>query len=178
MSKPSKKSSSPTTMHTDQRASQHRLKRRKVQRLRNRLLWLAVGGVLVVIIVAIGLLVFSPHTTQNGQPNLPNGSTISPQSLKQAIDAKGKITIVDVRTLQEYQTGHIKDSILLPLDTLASKASEVLFDKSQTLYVYCRTGHRSAQAVSFLLQLGYTNVHSLSGGITAWQNSGYPVVNS
>jgi rhodanese-related sulfurtransferase len=132
-----------------------------------------VGGALVALIAVIGLLVF--HTTKS---NLPNGSTISSQELKQAIDSQAKVTIVDVRTMEEYNAGHIKNSMLLPLDTLASKVAEALPDKSQTLYIYCRTGIRSAQAVSFLLQMGYTNVHSLKGGITAWQNSGYPVVNS
>jgi rhodanese-related sulfurtransferase len=173
MSKQSKKSSSPTTMHTDRRTSQRQPKRRKVQRHRNRLLWFAVGGALVAVVALIGLSVF--YSTRS---SLPNGSAISSREFKQAIDAQANITIVDVRSVEEYKAGHIKNSISLPLDTLASKAAEVLPDKSQTLYVYCRAGIRSAQAVSFLLQQGYTNVHSLKGGIIAWQNAGYPVVNS
>ena len=178
MSKQSKKSSSSTTQHTDQphapHASQRQPKKRKRQsRWKNSRPWFAVGGALVVVVAVIGLLVF--FSTRS---SLPDGSAISPQEFKQAIDAQANITIVDVRSVEEYNSGHIKNSILLPLDTLASKAAEALHDKSQPLYVYCRTGHRSAQAVSFLQQQGYTNVHSLSGGITAWQNSGYPVVNS
>jgi rhodanese-related sulfurtransferase len=178
MSKQSKESSSPTTQHTDQphvqHASRHQPKKRKLQRRwRNNRVWFAVGGGLVAIVAIVGLLVFfSPRSS------LPNGSAISPQELKQAVDAQANMTIVDVRSMEEYKADHIKNSILLPLDALASKAAEALPDKNQTLYVYCRTGLRSAQAVSILQQQGYVHVHSLNGGITAWQNSGYPVVNS
>ncbi len=157
MSKQSKKSSSPTTQHTDQphapHSSQRQPKKRKRQsRWRNSRPWFAVGGALVVVAVAIGLLVF--YSTRS---SLPDGSAISPQAFKQAIDSQANITIVDVRTEEEYKAGHIKNSVLLPLDILPSKYAETLPNKSQPLYVYCRTGIRSAQAVSFLLQLGYTN---------------------
>lgn len=129
MSKQSKKSSSSTTQHTDQHhaphASQRQPKRRIQRRGRSSRLWFVVGGgALVVLIAVIALLVFHPT-----KPNLPNGSTISPQALKQAIDSQAKMTIVDVRTVEEYNAGHINNSVLLPLDTLASKAAEGLPDK-------------------------------------------------
>ena len=112
----------------------------------------------------------------NAKPTLQNGTLISPQQVKNAVDAKEKITIVDVRRPEEYKTGHLNNSILLTLDTINTKAAQTLPDKNQMLYVYCRTGKRSAQAVIHLQKMGYANVHSMDGGITAWENLGYGVV--
>ena len=68
--------------------------------------------------------------------------------------------LLDVRTLEEYRDGHIDGSINIPLDRISSVENTVK-DKSTPLYVYCLSGGRSGQAVSYLKQIGYTNAKSI-----------------
>ena len=72
--------------------------------------------------------------------------------------------IIDVRTLEEYNTGHIKDSINIPVDNI----STVNYDKDTVIIVYCASGMRSANAAETLIDLGYTNVYNLDGGLINW----------
>ena len=74
--------------------------------------------------------------------------------------------LLDVRSLQEYREGHIPGSQNVPLQQL-DKVEEVTENKDTVLYVYCRSGARSRQAVSLLKHMGYTNVHNI-GGIAAY----------
>lgn len=127
----------------------------------------------VLLIIFTGFVILFILINASGQ-HTRNGSPVNADEVSRSA-AKEEITIVDVRTPEEYKTGHLEDSILLPLVTINTKAGEILPDKNRKLFVYCRTGHRSAQAVETLMQMGYTDVHSMDGGITSWQNSGYPL---
>ena len=75
--------------------------------------------------------------------------------------------ILDVRTEQEYASGHISGAVNLPNETIASEAIQQLPDKKQLILVYCRSGNRSKQAAAKLVNLGYTNVVEF-GGIQDW----------
>lgn len=68
------------------------------------------------------------------------------------IIADNNYIVVDVRTKDEYQEGHVKDSINIPYDEIDSNIS---LDKSKTILVYCRSGVRSKKAKSSLISLGY-----------------------
>ncbi|MHC1782550.1 MAG: rhodanese-like domain-containing protein [Anaerolineaceae bacterium] len=82
--------------------------------------------------------------------------------------------VLDVRTQEEWNQFHIPDSTLVPLDQLQSRLSEVPKDKD--VVVVCRSGNRSASGRDLLLQAGYPNVTSMSGGVTQWQAKGLPTV--
>ena len=75
--------------------------------------------------------------------------------------------LLDVRTIEEYRDGHIDGSVNIPLDRISSVENTVK-DKSTPLYVYCLSGGRSGQAVSYLKQIGYTNVKNI-GGISSYR---------
>jgi len=75
--------------------------------------------------------------------------------------------LVDVRTKEEYDTGHIEGAQLLPLDELETLAPDKLTDKEAVILLYCRSGNRSGQAADLLLALGYTQVYDF-GGIIDW----------
>lgn len=94
--------------------------------------------------------------------------TISGAEAKALMDSESAYTIVDVRTIAEYEEGHIPGAVLLPLDEVAERAEELLPDKEELLLVYCRSGRRSKQAAQQLVRLGYTNVKEF-GGILDWQ---------
>jgi len=81
---------------------------------------------------------------------------------------------IDVRTPQEYAEGHLKDAVLIPLQELEARMAEVPKDKQ--VYLYCRSGRRSAEAAGILAKAGYTNIENVLGGIQAWQAADYPVV--
>jgi rhodanese-related sulfurtransferase len=88
--------------------------------------------------------------------------------------SKGKVVIVDVRQDWEYEDVHVDDSILIPLDELSGRTDEIPTD--QPVVILCRSGNRSSQALRQLENEGFDNVHNLVGGITAWEQQGYPVV--
>ena len=75
--------------------------------------------------------------------------------------------LLDVRTAEEYRDGHIDGSVNIPLDRI-SAVENIVKDKSTPLYVYCLSGGRSGQAVSYLKQMGYTNVKNI-GGISSYR---------
>lgn len=75
--------------------------------------------------------------------------------------------LIDVRTAEEYRDGHIDGSVNIPLDRISS-VENIVKDKSTPLYVYCLSGGRSGQAVSYLKQIGYTNVKNI-GGISSYR---------
>jgi len=78
-----------------------------------------------------------------------------------------EVIVLDVRTEDEYNQGHIENSVLLPVDEIKLKAGTVLPDKSATILIYCRSGNRSFYASKDLLALGYTEVFDF-GGIISW----------
>lgn len=75
--------------------------------------------------------------------------------------------ILDVRTEEEYASGHIPNAINIPNEVIGSEEIPELPDKDQLILVYCRSGNRSKQASKKLANLGYTNVVEF-GGIMDW----------
>ena len=76
--------------------------------------------------------------------------------------------LLDVRTEEEYREAHIEGSTNLPLQKIEI-ATSIISDKNNPLFVYCRSGVRSAKAVAILKKMGYTNVNDI-GGILDYQD--------
>ena len=99
---------------------------------------------------------------------------ISPQLAKQMMDSNDPVIIVDVRTEEEFNGGHIKGSLLIPNENITTNEKPALLPNTEaTILVYCRSGNRSAQAARKLVSLGYVNVYDF-GGINTWP---YELVN-
>ena len=92
---------------------------------------------------------------------------ITAEEAKQIIDTEESYIILDVRTQEEYDQGHIPGAILIPDTEIKAKAEDVLTDKEQMILVYCRSGRRSKLAAESLVELGYTNIKEF-GGIIDW----------
>lgn len=90
---------------------------------------------------------------------------ISVEELKQRLDAKEDLFILDVREPHEYQICNLNGT-LIPLNDLPRRVHEL--DPSKEMVVHCRSGARSARAVGFLRQAGFTKAKNLAGGILAW----------
>ena len=84
--------------------------------------------------------------------------------------------ILDIRTLEEYNSEHIEDSVMI--DYYSSTFSDDLnkLDKNATYLIYCRTGRRTGLALDIMKGLGFIEVYNMLGGITQWKAEGFPVV--
>ncbi|WP_100333692.1 rhodanese-like domain-containing protein [Bacillus alkalisoli] len=78
-----------------------------------------------------------------------------------------EMVILDVRTPQEYNEGHIPGSILIPLQELESRLGEL--DKNEKYLIVCRSGNRSAQASELLVANGFKNISHMQGGMLEWK---------
>ena len=81
--------------------------------------------------------------------------------------ASQEVVVVDVRTQEEYDGGHIENAVLVPNESIVSEMPEALPDKEATLLIYCRSGRRSKDAAEKLLKLGYQSVYDF-GGVIDW----------
>lgn len=93
---------------------------------------------------------------------------ISASQAKELMDTEEDYVIIDARTQEEYDEGHIDGAVLMPEYEVAQKAPQTLKDKEQLILVYCRSGRRSKIASEELIKLGYTNVKDFCG-IIDWQ---------
>ena len=93
---------------------------------------------------------------------------ISGAEAKALMDSESGYIIIDARTQEEYDDGHIHGAILIPEYEIADRAEKELPDKNQLILVYCRSGRRSKIAAEELVKLGYTNVKEF-GGIIDWE---------
>ncbi len=92
---------------------------------------------------------------------------ISQEEAKQMMEQDGTQIIVDVRTKEEYDSGHIPGAICIPNESIGTEQPEELPDLDQIILVYCRSGNRSKQAAQKLFNMGYTNIYEF-GGIIDW----------
>lgn len=81
--------------------------------------------------------------------------------------------LIDVRTPDEFKSGHVAKSKNIPLNTISKKMGNIPKDKPVVLI--CKTGTRSGMAARQLLGAGYENVINLKGGVTRWQADGHPL---
>ena len=86
------------------------------------------------------------------------------------------LSILDVRTPAEFAAGHLPSAIDVDLQGADWAAKVAALDPSKPYFVYCHSGNRSAQAVAYLHQHGFTTLYELRGGITAWTAAGLPTV--
>ena len=96
---------------------------------------------------------------------------ISAQELNSKLDIDLKL--IDVRTAQEFTSGAIKGAVNIDYSNSNFLKNIQAFDKDEPIYLYCRSGRRSASAAKQLKEAGFTKIFDLQGGILAWQNENY-----
>lgn len=107
-------------------------------------------------------------TTETSINNSLTYEQISGEDAKRLMDTETDFIIVDARTEEEFNEGHIEGAILIPEYEISERAEKELPNKDQLILVYCRSGRRSKIASQALADLGYTNVKEF-GGIIDWQ---------
>ena len=157
---------------------------------RSRLRWRPAGwlalGVATVAILLVGIfgsgLLGGPGTASRATAS-PDGPTvestgghwtnITPDQLAGMLDHKD-FTLLNVKT--PYVGEIAGTDLYIPYDELAARANELPANKEAKVVVYCRTGHESAIAAQTLIDLGYTTIDNLDGGMTAWTATGRQLV--
>ena len=119
---------------------------------------------MISLFVILGLVGCSKQNTTETPSTF---ITISSEEAQKRFEKESGYVILDVRTIQEYQEGHIPNSLNIPNETIDESIKEELKDLNQTIYIYCRSGNRSKQASEKLVALGYTNIYEF-GGIIDW----------
>lgn len=120
---------------------------------------------LILLFLAVLLLTACGQDKENDQGAVY--VNITAEEAKQIMDSEEGYIILDVRTQEEYDEGHIPGATQISHEEIAEKAEEVLIDKDQLILVYCRSGRRSKLAAEALAELGYTNTKEF-GGIIDW----------
>ncbi len=127
---------------------------------------ISIGLMMVMIL----LLSFGCGETDKTPDKDSTGGTINEvitsEEAKIMMD-KSVGVIVDVRTPEEFNEGHIENAINLPVDEIEDRALEVLPNKKETYLIYCRSGNRSAQGAKILENMGYEIIYDF-GGIKDW----------
>ena len=134
--------------------------------------------VILGFMVIFLLSVFSGCISTTQSPEKAKFIDITVQQGKEMID-RGDVFILDVRTEDEYNAGHIRGSIRIPVQDIPQQElnkslAEIPLDKK--ILVYCRTGGRSTRASEILVNNGFKEVYNMKGGITEWTNAGFEVV--
>jgi rhodanese-related sulfurtransferase len=140
-----------------------------------RVLQLALVGVLAVALAGCG-----GSSKDGAAPATTGGETaavtlVAPEQAQKLIGAGG-VTLLDVRTPEEFAAGHIAGAE--NVDFYASDFADRLdaLDHGAGYVVYCHSGNRSGQATALMAEKGFTDVTDVDGGIAAWESAGLPIV--
>lgn len=98
-----------------------------------------------------------------------NVNNISAEEAQQLIKSKKDLVIIDVRTTQEFKSGHIPGSKSIPVGEFASRLSELTKYKDRPVLVHCASGGRSPAAVRILLKNNFNNLYHLKHGLREWK---------
>jgi thiazole biosynthesis-like protein len=123
----------------------------------------------------------SPLTKKIGrrelrQPGAPPISDINAEELYERLETEDEpALLIDVRTPQEYYSGHIKNTRMLPLGELLSNTNVIEEYKDREIVAICHSGSRSMMAAQILARTGFKDIRNLTGGMMMWHRRGYPV---
>jgi len=86
-----------------------------------------------------------------------------------------EVQVVDVRTAEEYKSGHIEDAVNIDVNSESFATEADVLDKDKPVLVYCRSGKRSMMAAEKLREMGFTKIVNLEGGMLSWEEAKMPV---
>ena len=124
---------------------------------------------------AISLVFISTLILSGCSSSSDSATDLDPVAFKAKTQEPGVI-VLDVRTTQEFNEGHIENAININVesDTFLSQIESL--DKSKSYAVYCRSGRRSADAITKMANQNFTSLLNLNGGVIDWTNAGFALV--
>jgi phage shock protein E len=120
----------------------------------------------VLIVTALMLLVMGCGNA---------ASPISNSELSQRVVGDNAPMILDVRSGQEYASGHVPGAINIPVDQLSAHLPELRRHDNAEIVVYCESGRRASKAADILIGDGFLNVRHLEGDMRQWRRDGLPM---
>ncbi|MEP7284819.1 MAG: rhodanese-like domain-containing protein [Chloroflexota bacterium] len=132
------------------------------------------NGTVLIVVAAVAVLAIVAAIFVLSRPATVTAQKITPEQYQQQF-ANVSHVLIDVRTADEYASGHIAGAINIPVQTLPDQLTEVPHGKP--VIVYCHGGNRSGQAANILDKAGYTQIYDMQGGLIAWSGAGLPLVN-
>lgn len=123
---------------------------------------------IILIIIIIGVIALMFNKKDKKVKNEATIRYVSMDDIVQIMNENSDYIILDVRTIEEYNEGHIPNAICIPNETIGEDKIRELPNKEQLILIYCRSGNRSKQAAKKLQRLGYTNLIEF-GGIIDWE---------
>ena len=100
-----------------------------------------------------------------------NGTNLPIQIAYKDAQNQSNSVLIDCRTVEEFESGHLEDAINVPLQHLAISIDDLPCNCEDTIYVYCKSGNRSGTFTLYLRSLGYTKCQSIEGGFEEWGES-------
>ena len=120
--------------------------------------------------IIFSVLVFNCQTTKK------NGNLLSPEQLQTKLSNNDSGQLIDVRTPQEYEEGHLPNAVNIDISS-ADFISEIgKLKRDKPVYVYCRSGKRSAKSAIQFEKAGFTEIYDLEGGILNWTKENHKIV--
>ena len=152
------------------------------------MLWKKTFVALLIITLTASIVLLPGCTCNEEEPK--DGDNITPVpsqviedisiseafNLIQQNQGNSDFVVLDVRTANEYNSGHIESAIMIDFYTDTFEAELSLLDKDKTYLIYCRSGNRSAQARDIMENLGFSVVYNMQGGFNDWVDEGYATV--
>ena len=123
--------------------------------------------VVIICAILLSFMLFRSFSQQTG-PEL------EPKAYAEELKNES-VTLLDVRTPEEYSDGHLKGAVLIDYQDSTFETKVGKLDKNKPVYLYCHSGRRSAAAQEVMLRQGFKKVTNLKGGIVAWQKAGMPI---
>lgn len=128
----------------------------------NILYWIAMAGLLFWFAYSKGWI-------------FANFESIDAKQAMHLLENDDNVTLLDVRTIREYKSGHLRDATLIPVQALSKNLGMLKQDKNKRIIVYCRTGSRSVSASRVLEKNGFTPLN-VKGGIIQLMGAGVALV--
>lgn len=123
---------------------------------------------IIVLIILLGVTITGCAADgKNEQP--VNPVDLSIEETRELIESQEDLFILDVRTTDEFNQGHIEGAEQISVDDLKDRMGELEEYKDKPVLVYCRSGNRSSKAVDILLDNGFTNIYHMDEGFMNWR---------
>ena len=120
------------------------------------------------------ILVFITACFTAGAQTKADGIVLGVESFNKRVQNTPDKQVLDVRTSEELQSGHVKGALNINFYDEDFKKQLSRLDKGRPVFVYCRSGKRSGKTAALLNELGFNAVYDLKGGITAWKQAPLP----
>jgi rhodanese-related sulfurtransferase len=136
-----------------------------------------LAGAILLVATTVGVAACGSDGGTSSSATAPSAQAQAPLAVAAFETAIGEAgtTVLDVRTPAEYAAGHLPGAVNVDVQSPQFAQAVAELDPSGRYAVYCHSGNRSAVAVAYLVDHGFTHVVELAGGIAAWESAGRPV---